>query len=381
MKIIISVLNKIMKKKPATLNSILLRIAFISLACFTIISCKKEPEDEDVNNPPALPESEAVYILNQGSFSGNNASVTMINLKNDSITSDYFLTQNDRKLGDTGADLYIYGGKAYIITNVSSQLEIVNSVTFQSIKQIPFIINGVPQQPSAITGYESNIYVTSYDGNVTVIDTTSLEIKKVITVGLNPDAILVSNDLIWVSNSGGLNFPDYDNTISIIDPSTLSETDKIIVGTNPYTLQADSYGDIYVITRGNYGSEKMRLRIIDSSTRSVKYTFEEFEAYNFTIEGDTAYVYHYDYMGSNGSSIMMINVKTEQVITSSFITDDTTVETVYGIAADPSSNDVYISDAKGFQGNGVVYRFSNEGKLKATFNVGVNPVSIRFLLR
>jgi YVTN family beta-propeller protein len=378
MKLIISFLTKI---KAITLTSTLARLAFALLACLSLISCKKEPDDEEINNPLLPLKSEAVYILNQGSFSGNNASVTMINLTNDSITTDYFSTQNNRELGDTGADLYIYGGKAYIITNVSSQLEVVNSVTFKSIKQIPFFQNGIPQQPSAITGYEANVYVTSYDGTVTVIDTATLEIKKVIVVGLNPDAIIASNGLIWVSNSGGLNFPNYDNTISVIDPVTLSETDKIVIGTNPYTLQADAYGDIYVITRGNYGSEKMRLRVIDSSTKSVKYTFEDFEAYNFTIEGDTAYVYHYDYMGSNGSSIMMINVKTEQLITSSFITDGTTVETVYGIATDPSSDDVYISDAKGYQGNGVVFRFTNEGKLKSTFNVGINPVAIRFLLK
>lgn len=376
-----------MKKLTSALRHLQLRKVLVNRIGFILLSgillftsCKKEPDGEDINKPITV-KSSSVYILNQGSFSGNNASVTMINLENDSVSADYFKAQNDRELGDTGADLFIYGGKAYILTNVSSQLEVVNSVTFKSIKQIPFFNNGIPQQPSAITGYKSNVYITAYDGTVTVIDTASLEIIKVISVGLNPDAILASGDLIWVSNSGGLNFPNYDNTVSVIDPATLSETEKIVVGTNPYTLQADAYGDIYVITRGNYDNEKMRLRVIDASTKTVKYTFEDFEAYNFTIEGDTAYVYHYDYMGTNGSSIMLINVKTEQVITDSFISDGTFIETVYGIAADPSSNDVYISDAQSFQGKGVVYRFNNDGKLKSTYSAGINPVAIRFLLK
>jgi len=356
-------------------------VFLLMLISVTLASCKKEPDDDDPIIPVDVPESRAIYVLNQGSYSGNNASVTLLNLENKLVTSDYFKAQNDRELGDTGADLYIYGSKAYIVTNISSQLEIVDAVTFKSIKQMSFIKDAVPQQPSAITGFGSNIFVSSYDGSVTVIDTATLEIVKVISVGLNPDALLSANGKVWVSNSGGLNFPDYDNTVSVIDPIILSEVKKIEVGTNPYTLQADGYGDIYVVTRGNYGDVKMRLKIIDAATQTVKHTFEDFEAYNLTIKGDTAYVYHYDYMGSNGSSIMMLNVKTEQIIRTDFITDGTIIDAVYGIAADPSSDDVYISDAKDFMSPGTVYCFSTEGKLKSSFPAGVNPFAIKFLVR
>lgn len=351
------------------------------LIAITATSCKKEPDDDDQNIPVDVPQSTAIYVLNQGSYSGNNASVTLFNLENQHVTTDYFKLQNDRELGDTGADLYIYGSKAYIVTNISSQLEIVDALTFKSIKQMSFIKDAMPQQPSAITGFGKNIFVAAYDGSVTVIDTTSLEIIKVINVGLNPDALLSANGMVWVSNSGGLNFPNYDNTVSVIDPETLTEVKKIEVGTNPYTLQADAYGDIYVITRGNYGDVKMRLKIIDATTQTVKHTFEEFEAYNLAIKGDTAYVYHYDYMGSSGSSIMMLNVKTEEIIRTNFITDGTTIEAVYAIAADPNSDDVYISDAKDFMSPGTVYCFSTEGKLKSSFPAGVNPFAIRFLVR
>jgi len=357
-------------------HTLILGIATLA-AVFT--SCKKEPDDDN-NNTPHTPKSAAVYVLNQGSFSGNNASVTLINLENDSVTADYFMAKNNRGLGDTGADLFIYGSKAYIITNVSSQLEVVDAVTFTSIRQIPFIKDGVPQQPSAITGYQGNIWVAAYDGSVTVIDTVSFNTVKVIQAGLNPDAILAAGGKIWVSNSGGFNFPNYDNTVSVIDPVTLTETEKIVVGTNPYTMHADAYGDIYIITRGNYGDEKMRLRIIDPATKTIKKTFEDFEAYNFTIKGDTAYVYRYDYT-TLISSILMLNVKTEEIIRDTFITDGTQIETVYGISANPSNDDVYISDAKGYQGQGMVYRYGTDGRLKSTFPAGVNPVAIRFLLK
>lgn len=344
-------------------------------------SCKKEPDENDDNSSVVPPESAAIYVLNQGSFSGNNASVTLYNLKDQSVSPDYFKSQNNRELGDTGSDLCIYGSKAYIVTNVSSQLEIVDAVTFKSIKQIPFFNEQVPQLPSAITAFEGKVYVCAYDGTVTVFDTTTLEPIKVIQVGLNPDAILAAYGKIWVSNSGGLNFPDYDKTVSVIDPVTLTEIKKIETGLNPYTLQADNYGDIYVISRGNYSDTKMRLQIIDATTQKLKYTFEDFEAMNFAIKGDTAYVYNYDYFGSNGSSIMMINVKTEEVISSNFITDGSAIETVYSIAVDPNSNDVFIGDAKGYTNQGMVYCYSNDGKRKYSFTSGINPVAIRFRVK
>ncbi len=361
------------------------RFPFASISSSLLIlmiiftSCKKEPNDNDpiVTNPP---KSTAVYVLNQGSFAGNNASVTMYDLEENKVVPDYFSAQNDRGLGDTGYDLLIYGSKAYIITNVSSQLEIVDATTFKSIKQIPFFVANVPSQPSALAALNGKVFISSYNGVVSVLDTMSLEITKEIGTGLNPDALLVSNNKLWVSNSGGLNFPDYDSTVSVIDPVTQVEEARITVGTNPYTLQSDNYGDIYVITRGNYNDIKMRLKIIDASTQTVKYTFEEFEAFNLTIKGDTAYVYHYDFIESK-SSIMLINVKTEEIITTNFITDGTVIKTVYGIAVDPTSSDVYICDANNFEGSGKVYCFTSDGKLKFSFDAGVNPVAVRFLIK
>ncbi len=370
-----------LKSSATTLSSFSNMIAIALSVALIFSSCKKEPDDNDPVVKPEPPKSTAIYVLNQGSYSGNNATVTMYDLETEVITPDVFKAVNERELGDTGADLLIYGSKAYIITNVSSQLEVVNATTFQSIKQISFKKDGVPQQPSAIIGNGSYIYVAAYDGTVTVIDTATLNSVKVINVGLNPDALLAAHGRIWVSNSGGLNFPDYDNTVSVIDPVTLTEVEKIEVGTNPYTLQADAYGDIYVITRGNYGDVKMRLKIIDAASKTVKHTFDDFEAYSFTIKGDTAYVYHHDYTLSK-STIMLINVKTEEMITSNFITDGTEFEAVYGIAVDPTSNDVYICEARGsFQNQGKVHRFGTDGKRKYSFDAGINPVGVRFLLK
>jgi len=349
----------------------------LPLALMTL-SCTDEPDDPKPLKQDTLVRSSGVYVINEGSFNGNNASVSRFTFSDSVVAADIFSQQNGRGLGDIGSDLAIYGSKMYAVVNVSSQVEVMDAVSAVSIKQIPLFDGSQPRQPRKIAFYGPKAFVCNFDGTVAVIDTATLLVEKLIQVGLNPDGITVAGGKIWVSNSGGLNYPDYANTLSVIDPITLIEDKQVTVGLNPFTIAPDKYGDIYLIARGNYGDVKSRLQIIDGSTGNVKQTFTDFEALNFSIAGDTAYVYNHDWI-SGLNSVLMLDVKTETVISNNFITDGTALQIVYGIAADPVSGLVYISDAMGFTGAGKVYAFDKSGKLKFSFDAGINPAGFAFL--
>jgi YVTN family beta-propeller protein len=349
------------------------------LPVVTLPSCLKDP------SAPAMVETDTtysvtgMYILNEGLYNMNDVSLTYYNFSDSTAHTDYFNLQNGRKLGDTGNDIAIYGSKMYIIVNVSSQLEVVDATTCKSIKQISFFNNsGVARQPRYIAFYKSKAYVCSFDGTVAVIDTSSLEIEKFITVGRNPDGIAVVNNKIYVSNSGGLDAPNYGTTLSVIDAEADTVLRTIAVGKNPFSLVPDKYGDLYVISRGNYADIKMKLQVVDTNADTVKYTFPELEALNLAINGDTAYVYYYNYNTASDSKIMLVDVKNEKLLRNNFITDGTTVETVYGIAVNKSTGDVFITDAHGFTSTGEVICFSREGTKKYSFTAGLNPGHIAF---
>lgn len=367
-----------------TISKLIYKLEFLIISIFlvsVIMSCKKEPLPP-FNIPFTIDTSYntcGMYILNEGLYNMNNASLTYYRFSDSTATTDIFEQQNGRKLGDTGNHLKIYGDKVFIVVSMSSKVEVLNIKTGKCIKTIPFFNGSKARQPRQIAFWKTKAFVCTFDGFVAVIDTASLEIEKMIAVGRNPDGLSVTNNKLYVSNSGGLDFPQYDNTISVIDCNSLTEIKKITVQKNPTFSATDAYGDVYVVSRGNYSDLKMRLQIIDSKTDELKKTFTEFEALNLTIVGDTAYVYFYDFSSSSGSSILLLDTKTETIIRNNFISDNSSIETVYGIAVHPKTRDVFISDAHSFTKTGDVVCYSPEGKKKYSFKAGLNPSYIDFV--
>ena len=80
------------------------------------------------------------------------------------------------------------------------------------------------------------------------------------------------------------------------------------------------------------------------------------------------------------SEIKVFDCIKDQIITESFITDGTEINTPYGISVNPLNGDVYITDAHSYMVWGDVLCFSKEGKLKFRINeIGLNPNNIVFV--
>lgn len=343
------------------------------------ITDKDSPEDNGGSNTET--GTAGIYVLSEGLFNLNNSTLMFHSLKNGQTDTDYFRSKNHRGLGDTANDMAIYGSKLYIVVNVSSQIEVIDRASGLSLKRIPVLNkNGSSRQPRYIAFHKDKAYVCSFDGTVARIDTTSLEIEEYATVGRNPDGICVQGDKLYVSNSGGLDWDGIgvDNTVSVVSTEPFKEIKKIQVGYNPGRIRADNYGHVYVATRGkDISAGDYNFVQIDTRADEVKQIYDE-KVMNFAINDQLAYLYNFNYT-TQDSQIKVFNLQTGTTLREDFITDETEINTPYGIHVNPYSGNIYITDAYNYLVRGDVLCFNPQGKLIYRLtNIGQNPNTVVF---
>lgn len=342
------------------------------LAALFITACSDT--DSPIDEP--LPVDQTLYILNEGGFNQNNSTLAHYNVETGELDRDYFRTVNKRGLGDTGNDMMLYGSKLYVVVNVSSTIEVLDAANGKSIRQIDMKLeDGSAREPRQIVSHDGKVYVTSYDDTVTRIDTLTLEIDTSIEVGLDPDGIVVSNNKLYVANSGGLNYANgYDNTVSVINLGNFTEENKIEVGVNPTNLQSDSRGNIYVSVLGNYFDILPSFKRIDRTTGEVTTIEEVTSPSRFIISDNKAYIVN----GSYGAPyrVMVYDCQEQKLLSDNFVTDGTEISTIHNITRDEKNGDLYVMAAD-YTAPSSVYCFDKDGKLKYTLPaVGINPTAL-----
>ncbi len=351
-------------------KKLLLSLLVALFFSFTFSSCEPTESNDEVE------VSTGLFVLNQGKFKANNASITYYDFATGFASNDIFLDKNDRILGDTGQDMIEYGSKLYIAMYSSKLIEVVDKKTAKSIKSFAILNNDVAMAPRALAVANGKVFVTLFDGYVAQIDTATLTVDKTVKVGPNPEGIAVANNKLYVANSGGLQTVK-DSTISVIDLATFTETKKIKVNLNPGAVKADSYGDIYVLTKGNYGNIKAKFQHVNTATDKV--TDIDMDAQYIDIVGDKAYIANFEYdanWSAVNKTVGIYDVKNEKVISTNILKTEIKL-TPYCINVDPTTKYIYVGETD-YSNNGKMYCFDEEGNLKYTFKTGVNPAKVIF---
>jgi len=378
-------------------NTVKLSLCLIAtLFCLTgIQSCRKEQqpldeEKEDIAPPDSTAAVKGFYLLNEGNMNANKASLDYMDLKTGMYRRNIYSAVNPevtKGLGDVGNDIAVYGSKLYVVVNVSNKVEVLDVKTTRRIAQIDIL------NCRYITFHEGKAYVSAYlgsvgdpgaaNGIVAEIDTAKLDVIRRIEVGRQPEEIAIVNGRLYVANSGGYSPPHYERTVSVIDLLSFREIKKIDVAINLHHIKADKYGDLYVTSRGDYYETPSRLFVIDTKTDQVKKAFN-IPVSSIAIHDDLAYIYSTEWsfvQGGNIISYNMLNVKDEVVLNRSFITDGTEKQIAipYGLKINPSTGDVYVTDARDYLSPGVLHCYSSAGLLKWSVQTGDIPAHIAFV--
>ncbi|WP_188048721.1 YncE family protein [Flavobacterium sp. GP15] len=373
-----------------TKKNLILLIVVIS----SFTSCQGDDpiiKEEIVELPSQTPTAvEGFYLLNEGNMSSNKASLDYYDYKTGVYKRNIYSQANPEAtlgLGDVGNDIAVYGNKIYAVINNSNKVEVMDAKTAKRLKVID-LKNG-----RYVTFGNGKVYVSSYDGEIGLdnntpngfvaeIDTTSLNIGRTVKVGRQPEGLAVLGQKLYVANSGGYNPTDYERTVSVIDLKKFTKTKDIDVAINLNRLKVDSDGDIYVSSRGDYYSIASKLFVIDSKTDLVKKTFD-IACANLWIAGDQAYVIGSEFNYTTFENVItysLINTKTETLLPQSFLPKSVSdlITTPYGIAVDPISFNIYITDAGDYVSPGKLYCLDKDGNTKFTVTTGDIPAHIAF---
>jgi DNA-binding beta-propeller fold protein YncE len=293
-----------------------------------------------------------------------------------------------KELGDVGNDIQIYGNKLYAVINCSHLIEVMDVNTAKHIATI-----SIPNC-RYIAFDKGYAYVSSYAGPVLIdpnarlgyvakVDTASLQVIDECTVGYQPEEMVIRNNKLYVANSGGYRVPDYDNTVSVIDLNNFKEQKKITVAINLHRMELDSDGNIWVSSRGDYKQVSSRTYVINSQTDQVTDVLALLPCSNMTLCGDSLYVYSTEWShitNKNTITYAIVNTKTKKVVSRNFITDgtDKKIEIPYGIAVNPETREIFVTDAKDYVSPGTLYCFTPDGKKKWEVTTGDIPAHIVF---
>ncbi|MDR2223358.1 MAG: YncE family protein [Flavobacteriaceae bacterium] len=371
-------------------------ILLLAAVLFTVISCRKDEmiflsDSSEVSIPVATEKYSGFYLLNEGNMGMNRASIDLFEYDKGLYTRDIFSERNPsitKELGDVGNDIKIYGRKVYATINVSNFVEVFDVETGKHIKQIH-----VPNC-RYLAFKDGKAYVSSYAGKVEIdpnaergfvaeIDTLSLEVTRKVVVGYQPEEMVIKGNKLYVANSGGYRVPNYDTTVSVVDIPSFKEVKKIDVAINLHRMQMDRKGDIYVSSRGDHNDIAPNLFVIDSNTDEVKQNLN-IPVSNMTIDDNKLYYYATPYKHSTGGTTVsygILNTDSKQVITNNIIKDGTEkgILIPYGIAVNPETKEIFMTDAQDYVGTGFVYCYSPDGILRWKTTGGNIPAHIAFI--
>ena len=359
--------------------------------------CRKDNPiiPEEVTSLPSQTVStiEGFYLLNEGNMNMNKASLDYYDYATGKYRRNVYGQANPTAtlgLGDVGNDLGIYGSKLYAVINCSNKVEVMDVKTTKRLKVIDV------KNCRYITFANGKAYVSAYVGEVQTgeispngciveIDTATLAITRTVQVGRQPEELAAVGGKLYVANSGGYSPPNYERIVSVIDLNSFTKIGDIDVAPNLHRVKADAYGNLYVSSRGEYFDHPSKLFVIDTKTDAVKKTFD-IACTNLTIAGDTAYVIGSEFSHTTFNetvSYSMINVKTGTLLEGSFLPKAVSdaIKKPYGIAVDPASKNIYITDATDYVSPGKLYCIDTNGNMVFSVNTGDIPAQFAFIYR
>lgn len=336
-------------------------------------SCTKNDDDEPSGGiSPSIETDGTLFVINEGSFQYSSATLSVYNPATHETLNEAFYKANDMKLGDVALSMTITNDSTgWVVVNNSNVVFAINPITRKEKGRIAGLTS--PRYFHQVSNKKA--YITQmYDNRIVIVDPSTYSITGYIEV---PDMLPGTGSTEQMVTYGDYVFCNcwsYQKNIIKIDTRTDKIVDSLEVGIQPRYIVLDCNHKLWALTDGGgwdqnpIGYEAPALVKIDPETFKIEKKYE-FELGDYCSKlcingkGDALYWIKGDIWKMDVDDTAL---PTEAYIKSSGLT-------CYGLTIAPVSSEVYIADAIDYSQNGIVYRYSTDGKLLDQFNVGINP--------
>lgn len=358
-----------------------------------LFSCREDEyvtymTDEDTG-VPSVEEThfDGLYILNEGNMGANRCTLDYLDLSGTDSTIHYYRNiyaernpSTVKELGDVGNDIGIYGSKLWIVVNCSNKVEVCEARSTRRLGQVNI-------DNCRYLAFDGGFaYVSSYAGPVQVaencplgrvykVDTLTMQKVDSVVVGYQPEEMTIVDGKLYVANSGGYRVPLYDNRIMVIDLATFQVIKEIEVDVNLHRLLADSHGQLWVSTRGNYFDVAPALYCLKEDKVVARL---EVPISSMTIVGDSLYYIGTTFSYVDGGykkdfGIVDVALQRCSVAATFEAPEIKNITLPYGIIVNPHDRDFYILDAKNYVSSGEMLHFDADGNFLWRVSTGDIP--------
>lgn len=305
-----------------------------------------------------------VFILNEGNFNWGHGSIYFYDPLSKEVKENIFEKANERVVGNVLQSMTVIDGKAYLMLTNSNKIEVVDHKTMKSKAVIDNIHS--PRYMQKINN--EKYYVSSIFGNgIFVINNSENKISyKIETAGWTDHIILINNK-VFVSNTD-------NNSLLVIDPQSDLVINSIELKAEPKSMQIDHLNRLWVLCTGGFSETFPALYIIDPVEETIikEFTFPVKQDYpdKLAISSDGKTLYYIN------RHVYRLSVEAERLDETPFIESNGRVLNAIGVY--PEKGHIYVSDAKDYVSNGIIYQYDTEGNEINSFKTGIIPGNFYF---
>lgn len=332
-------------------------VLFLAFA-LSVSGCKKDDFGPQSNQPNQSQKVTGVVVLNEGTFTWSNASLSVVNLENQTVNNNVFQQANNLPLGDVAQSAKRVGDEILVVVNNSNKIVRVNAENFT--------LNG------SIEGLQSPRYMEFTNSDSNEIWVTDLFANQIHVVDLNTNAvsgaILVSgwcenierfDNKMWVLNKKDSVIQVYHSQNQQLVSSLLSN-DKVIDFKRMASHEVLVYGKkgIYKVNTNSLAIESIHAFGTIKTGGKIAYDSINKKVY---------------LLSKNLEMLDLANPSQWEVILT-----PNAGQQFYGLATHPQNGNVFVTDAKDYVQNGVLIQWDVLTKETTEYGVGIAPQYILF---